>query len=153
MRRKDREVKDEKEILNIMNKCKVCRIAMQDEAGLYIVPMNFGYEYDGQFTLYFHSSKEGRKMNVIKNEPDVAFEMDCEHQLVKGQQACRYSYLYQSIIGEGKIQCIYGDEKKKALNILMKHQTNKEFEFNDQMCESVFVFKIKVRKLSAKSHI
>ena len=46
MRRKDREITDIEEIRDIIEKCKVCRLAMQDEEGLYLVPLNFGYEFE-----------------------------------------------------------------------------------------------------------
>ena len=89
MRRKDREVVDQKEIMRIIDKCKVCRIAMQDKAGLYIVPMNFGYTYeDSQLVLFFHSAKEGRKISALKENRNVCFEMDCEHQLITADVAC-----------------------------------------------------------------
>ena len=59
MRRKDREITDIEEIRDIIEKCKVCRLAMQDEEGLYLVPLNFGYEFEEEsLALYFHSAKE-----------------------------------------------------------------------------------------------
>ena len=45
MRRKDRELTELGEILQVVERCKVCRLAMADAAGLYLVPMNFGYAY------------------------------------------------------------------------------------------------------------
>jgi len=37
----------------------------------YIVPMNFGYEMaDGALSLYFHCANEGRKINIIKKNPN-----------------------------------------------------------------------------------
>ena len=42
MRRADREVKDWKEILQILESCKVCRLGMMDEGKIYIVPMTGG---------------------------------------------------------------------------------------------------------------
>ncbi len=64
MRRKDREVVDQKEIMQIIDNCKVCRIAMHDKEGLYIVPLNFGYSYENsQLVLFFNRAKEGRKIN------------------------------------------------------------------------------------------
>lgn len=47
MRRKDRLVDDPDELRLILEECKVWPIATMDEEGLYIVPLNFGYEYDG----------------------------------------------------------------------------------------------------------
>lgn len=154
MRRKDREVKDIKELLQIIDKCKVCRIAMQDNAGLYIVPMNFGYVFENnKLVLYFHSAKEGRKITALKVNSDICFEMDCEHRLIKGDEACRYSYSFKSIVGNGKVVFIDDiDEKKFALSSLMKHQTGKDFIFDDRMVYSVCVFKILVQEFAGKYH-
>ena len=151
MRRKDREVKEIDEILKIVDKCKVCRIAMYYKHGLYIVPMNFGYKYDDKLTLYFHSSYEGRKISALNQR--VAFEMDCSHDLVEASSPCAYSYLYQSVIGEGIAIEVKDNEKNEALQLIMKHIANKEYELNDKMCQSVLVFKIEVDKISGKSHI
>ena len=79
MRRKDREIIDIEQIRDIIEKCKVCRLAMQDEEGLYLVPLNFGYEFEKEsLALYFHSAKEGRKLRAIQKNSKVCFEMDCE---------------------------------------------------------------------------
>lgn len=62
MRRKDREITDVQEILNIIRKCDVCRIAMNDGDFPYIVPLNFGLDVQGeQVYLYFHGALEGKK--------------------------------------------------------------------------------------------
>ena len=52
MRRHDREITDSREILSIVNECKVIRLAMLDEQCLtYSMPLNFGYRFaEGVFT-------------------------------------------------------------------------------------------------------
>ena len=42
MRRAERQVRDLGAIQKIVQQCKVCRLAMADEEGLYIVPMSPG---------------------------------------------------------------------------------------------------------------
>lgn len=75
LRRKDREVTETNELIQIIDQCKVCRIGMQDNAGLYIVPMNFGYTYENnQLVLFFHSAKEGRKIQALKENSVVCFD-------------------------------------------------------------------------------
>lgn len=154
MRRKDREVKDIKELIQIIDQCKVCRIAMQDDAGLYIVPMNFGYIYENnQLVLFFHSADKGRKVNALKENKNVCFEMDCEHHLITADEACQHSYAFKSIIGNGNVAFIEDlEEKKAALSILMKHQTGKDFMFDNRMVHSVSVFKIVVQEFTGKYH-
>ena len=63
MRRNDREIRDFDEILEVMKKCDVCRIAMQGGEYPYMVPLNFGMAVDGQqITLYFHGAQTGMKL-------------------------------------------------------------------------------------------
>lgn len=42
MRRKDREITEFEEIIDVMERCGVCRLALHDEEYPYIVPLNFG---------------------------------------------------------------------------------------------------------------
>lgn len=154
MRRKDREVTELSELMQIIDQCKVCRIAMQDKDGLYIVPMNFGYTYENnQLVLFFHSAVEGRKINALKENGDICFEMDCEHNLVTADLPCNYAYSFKSIIGNGK--AVFVDdakEKETAMSVLMKHQTGQDFSFDDRMVNSVSIIKIIVHNISAKHH-
>ena len=152
MRRKDRLVDDPEELRLILEACQVCRIATMDEEGLYIVPLNFGYEYDGdKLMLYVHSARDGRKVRAFRNHPAIAFEMDTGHELVKGNIACQYSYCYQSIIGNGSIHELDDNTgKATALNAMMQHLTGQTFEFNDKMLNAVAVFKIDVSRFSGK---
>ena len=83
MRRKEREVTDIKEIREVLDSCKVCRLGIADEGGAYIVPLNYGYRLeDGVLTLYFHGAKEGKKLDLIRKNPEVGFEMDGRHELM-----------------------------------------------------------------------
>ena len=154
MRRKDREVTDPDALRDIVEACQVCRIAMQDEEGLYIVPMNFGYEYENdRLTLYVHSAREGRKVAAFRLNGRIAFEMDCDHELVEGRQACQYSYRYRSLIGNGDIvELDNPDEKKKGLLALMRRFTDRPVQFNYKMLGVVAVFRIDVSRFSGKCH-
>lgn len=152
MRRNDREVKEMGDLLQIMDRCKVCRIAMRDGDSLYIVPMNFGYTFENEvITLVFHSAKAGRKLDALRKNNEVAFEMDCEGRLITADTACEYGYAFESVLGNGQVSFLDDvEEKKRALSVLMKHQTGQEFTFEDAMTESVCVFAITVREMTGK---
>lgn len=64
---------------------------------------------DGAFTFYCHSAKEGKKLDVIRKNASVAFEMDCQNALQHGETACTHSYYYASVLGEGKAEILEGD--------------------------------------------
>lgn len=152
MRRADRAVTAPEEIREILDSCKVCRLAMVDEGTPYLVPLNFGYQWEEQLTLCFHSALEGRKISALRRNPQVCFEMDCAHALVSADTACGHSYRYASIIGEGEVIFLTDPAPKRtALETLMKHQTGQTgFSFAPEMLEKVAVFQVKVSRFTAK---
>ena len=113
MRRTDREVTDREKQMEILHVCKVARIGIQDGKGVYVVPVNFGLTIEtDKLTMYVHGAKEGKKLDLIKENPYVGFEMDCKDELVEGKVACQYSYYYASIIGSGKASVVEDQEEK-----------------------------------------
>ncbi|MEG2145187.1 MAG: pyridoxamine 5'-phosphate oxidase family protein [Lachnospiraceae bacterium] len=155
MRRNDRAVIDMESICDILDQCHVFRIAVSVDNEPYIVPLNFGYLYtEHGLELYFHCAKEGKKLDMIRQNPNVCFEMDCNHKLVPADIACGYGFYFQSIVGMGQVELIEENESKKnLLHILMKHQTGKNFIFTDQQVAHVMVCKIKVMSVSAKQRM
>ncbi len=153
MRRKDREITDLFELEQIISKCKVCRLGLCENNVPYVVPMNFGYELQGGvLTLYFHCANEGKKLDILKNNPTVCFEMDCGHELITGKTACSYSMEYESIIGNGKIEFV-GDAQGKitALSKIMNQYTGKtEFAFDDNVVEHLVVLKLTASNFTGK---
>lgn len=156
MRRSERQVTDLTAIRSIIDNCKVMRIGMQDEEGIYIVPVNFGYDMaeEGSVKFYFHSAHEGRKIKALSECGKIAVEMDCSHQLVNAERPCHFSYRYQSLIGTGIPRSLDDpEEKKRAMNKIMLHQAGKEYAFSDDMVSSVAVFEIIVKEYSVKQHV
>lgn len=116
MRRRERAVSDGNHVLEIIQSCDCCRMAFSEPDGPYIVPMNFGIEssQEGQMALCFHRASSGKKVELMQKNPCVGFEMDTGHVLVPGAQACSCSFLYQSVIGKGKIEAISNSEEKST---------------------------------------
>lgn len=155
MRRYDREITDYYKMQEIMEQCDCCRLGLQDEDGVYIVPLNFGYEEkNGKLTLYFHSAGEGKKIDLIRNQTYAAFEMDTKHALVKGKTACEYSYLYRSIMGQGEISLITDFSKKtEALQCIMwRYSKKREWNFREEVVNRMAVIKLEVITWSCKAH-
>ncbi|MCH5147140.1 MAG: pyridoxamine 5'-phosphate oxidase family protein [Clostridiales bacterium] len=158
MKRKDREITDRQAIIDIIENCQCCRIGFQDDGEVYIVPLNFGFEYSEQhITFYFHGANDGRKIDLIAKNPHVGFEMDTNHEVYAKSNngtACTYTARFQSVIGTGKVSMVCNvEEKKHGLLLLMKHTTQKcEWSFDEKMLNAVAVFKLEVEKLSCKEH-
>ena len=154
MTRKDRELTEIQDILYVIHQCKVCRISFIDGNKPYIVPLNFGYTYkEGELTFYFHGALKGRKMELASAGGLAAFEMDCNHKLVRGEDACHFSFGYASVCGFGDVAVIEDmNERKLALKHLLIHQTGELPEFNDTMIAKTAVFKITAKEVTGKLH-
>lgn len=156
MRRKDREITDYEKMLEIVAQCDCCRIGLVDDEGAYIVPLSFGYEnLNGELTLYFHSAGEGKKIELIKQQNRASFEMDTKHGLVEGKAACAYSYLFQSIMGKGKLELLQNyEEKCHGLELVMAHYSDKTgWTFPEKMVNSMALIKLTVTEWSCKAHV
>ena len=122
MRRSDREITDLEDILAVMRRCEVCRLAMNDRGCPYIVPLSFGMEEFGGFLrLYFHSALEGRKADLLRADPRAAFEMDCSFSLDYDAERGYCTCYYESIMGRGRVRFLEGEGKLRALEALMEH--------------------------------
>ena len=152
MTRREREVTDINEIIKILDTAKVLHLGLVDGDEPYVVPMNFGYIMDGdKLTIYLHGAKKGRKIDVLRANPKVFFEMECDLQPFEGDVACRYGMAYSSLMGKGNAVIVEDmEEKKLALSAVMKTQTGKDFTFEDKMVSFVNIIRIDVASYTAK---
>ncbi|MDR2134374.1 MAG: pyridoxamine 5'-phosphate oxidase family protein [Treponema sp.] len=154
MRRKDREINDPHEILAIIARCKVCRLALSDDGAPYIVPLNFGYTCESDtLRLYFHSAAGGRKLDILKRNNRACFEVDCDHGLIEADRACGYGFAFSSVIVSGTLEILETDEEKiRGLNALMKHQTGGDtaFSYGEADLRSVTVLQMTAAGFTGK---
>lgn len=142
---------DKFEIKQIIDKCDSCFLAMVDQEGKpYLLPFNFGYQDD---TIYLHSDPNGKKIDILKNNPDVCVAFSTDHKLFFRHEtvACSYGMDYRSVLAYGKIVFIEDyDEKVKVLNIIMRKYAGKEFNFNAPAVNNVAVYKVEISKIEGK---
>jgi len=151
MRRKDLEVSDKGQLIEVLERCKVCRLGIADEIP-YIVPMNFGYEWGDRLTLYFHSAPRGRKIDLMNRNPKVSFEMDSDHQLVAGSTACRYTFRYSCVMGVGEARFLEETgEKLRALKVIMRQVTGSDdYEYDEPAVKNVAVIQVDAAEVIGK---
>ncbi len=154
MIRKDREIAGLDGIVEIIDKCKVMRLALAGERAPYIVPLNFGYRRDGdKLKLYFHCANRGRKLDLMEHNPWVGFELDCGHQLVPDETACKNSFFFESVVGEGQISFFEESaDKAAALNIIMEQQTGRAFDIPEKAVGGVKVGVVSVASVCGKAY-
>ena len=129
----------------------MCVLGLNDDGFPYLVPMNFGMDIEeGQLYLYFHCANEGKKLDLIRKDNRVTFEMDCEHNFIlyEGRMSCTMGFA--SVIGHGTISFVPEEEKLDALKILMRQYHAEDFRFNTDMVPATTVLRLKVSDVIGK---
>ena len=131
------------------------RLGFFDGEEVYIVPLSFGFaEEDGRYTFYMHGAKAGRKADLVRQCDKAGFELDRTIQVKTDPAACDHTVEYCSVIGHGSIEEVTDAvEKKKGLDLIMKHNTGKsEWEYPDKMIEATLVIKMSADWITCKVH-
>ena len=156
MRRTDREISDVEKIKEILNRSTYLHLALSDGEYPYVLPLNFGYEFQGKtLALYIHGATEGKKWELLRKDPHVSFALECGVAPVSGGEIpCKYGARYASVMGRGMAAMVENSaEKRHALEVLMKHQTGKGFAITDEMADTVAVMKVIVDEFTGKSRV
>lgn len=155
MRLAKRELREEDELRAVLERARVVRVGSRDGEGLFIVPMNFGFDWVAGAaapTLWLHSAREGRKADAWKADPQVAFELDAELGLITGDFSCAYSLAYESIMGQGRVVPVQdADEARHGLEQLMAHMApGAQAHFSEEALARTAVWRLDVERMSGK---
>jgi nitroimidazol reductase NimA-like FMN-containing flavoprotein (pyridoxamine 5'-phosphate oxidase superfamily) len=155
MRRKDRQITGRGEIEEIIMASDVCRIALTDSNIPYIVTMNFGYRGGEKPCFYFHSAKEGRKIDMIRKNGYVCFELDTGHELYSGIKGCDWGMRFSSVVGYGNISMVEDNTEKIAgLDCIMSHYSgNGTFRYDKKIYDSTAVMRLDIYEMTGKRKI
>ena len=147
VRLKDKEITDSREIEAIIQKANVCRLGLVNEDEPYVVPVNFGYERN---VLYFHSALEGLKIDLIRKNNKVCFEIEIDVDIEKTEKS-NCSVKYKSVIGRGRAYILENKEDKiRGLKSIMRHCTGGEYSYSEEKWNTVLVVRIDIESLTGK---
>ena len=152
MTKRELQITDENQIRAILDEAKVLHLGLCVDNEPYVVPMNYGYTMEeGRLTFYLHGALRGKKLDMIRANNRVFVELDCNRVPFESDKPCQYGLGYSSVMGRGTATVVDDvEEKMKALTVLMKTQTGKDFTFNEQLVSIVSVIRIDVAEFTAK---
>ena len=148
MRRKEREIKDIAAIEGILRRATVCRLGLCEDNRPYVVPLCFGYKENA---LYIHCGPEGKKLEIIRKNNNVCFEVDIDHEIIKADQACKWAFKYKSVIGFGK--AVFVEDivsKRKALDVIMRQFSANTFEYPEETIRKTTIIKVEIESMTGK---
>ena len=148
LRRADKEITDPGALEALLQRAEVCRLGMCDGSRPYVIPMSYGYRGG---VLYFHSFRTGRKIDILKNNPAVCFEIDLDLRLRPSDSICNLGFRYRSILGFGEAVFIADpDKKREALHIIAERYTDSKQEIPDRELDKVTVFSVRIDHMTGK---
>jgi len=148
MRRKDKQINDISAMEDILSRATVCRLALCEDNRPYVVPLCFGYKDNA---LYFHCAEQGKKLDILRKNNNVCFEVDIDHETIKADQACEWGMKYKSVIGSGKAVFVEDAEsKRKALDIIMQNYSEGAFEYSEEAVKKTVVIKVEIESMTGK---
>ncbi len=161
MRRKQCEITDQEEIVKILKRCTIGRMATLGGDGYpYVTPVNFVWYKEA---VCFHSSPAGEKLTNVKRDPRVCFEVDIPLAYLdlgstSAANPCRLHQLYHCVIIRGKAAVVEDrEEKVELLNALVRsHEPDAVFSpvtVETPALAACAVIKICPEHISAKSDL
>lgn len=148
MKRQEREITDSKIIDSILRTSHICRVAFNGDKYPYIVPMNYGYNGS---SIFFHCALEGKKLELIQKNNNVCFEIELDHEIIKGDISCQWTTKYRSVIGYGSIKVLSDSKQKiKALDIIMQQHGKMENSYIERAVQKMNALELSIEHLTAK---
>lgn len=149
MRRKDKEIKDEETIRKIYEESSICRLGLVDNGEAYIVPVNYAWQNG---IIYIHSAPTGKKIDILRRNNRVNFEIEYSHEIIKNEIACEWSAKYRSLMGTGLITIVNDPEvKERGLGIILKkYGFQGQPGFSDASVSGMVLLVMKVLSVTGK---
>ena len=118
MYHEDRRITDPAVIRSILGMTEVAAVAIHDEPWPYIVPMNFGYEWDeeGRLVLWLHMAARGHRIDLIRQDPNVAVNISVFLHRAGHKSYRNESHDYRSVSVFGRAEIIMPDREEEFLH-------------------------------------
>jgi uncharacterized protein len=155
MRVARKEIKNEDVVAELLNSSHVGRLGTVGPDGYPMVkPLNFVYSGN---TIYFHSALEGEKIDHIRKDARVCFEVDLPVAYARsGESPCDTDYLYRSVIIRGRASLVEA-EKEKAVVLRMlveKYEPARDVaEFPQSKIAITAVVRIDIETMTGKEDL
>lgn len=149
--RRIKQLLSPEETVAVLNRCTSGVMAcLGDEDYPYAVPLSYVY-HNGK--IYFHSAKEGHKIDAILKHPKVSFAVIDEDTIVSEE----YTSYFRSVIVFGKARVVEGSERLKAFRALVEKYSGDRPEEEKlektTRCEQACIVAIDIEHMTGKEAI
>ena len=152
MRLSRKEIRDEELIRKVISRALVCRLGLCRENKPHIVPVDFGY--DGK-EIYFHTARDGMKIDYITANPSVCFEMEESANIIPNNEAaCKWSVSFYCVIGIGRVEEILDSQHRNyAMEQIMKHYSSRNWIIDQDKFNKMRIWRIQIEQITEKQSL
>jgi len=149
MQKSRQEIKDNKIIGEILGSSEICRLAFMDGNRPYILPFNYGYRDN---CIFIHCAREGRKIELLKENNQVCFEVEQHAEIIHSDKACRWTTRYRSVVGYGYVDIVDDfEEKCRGLDVIMKHNgARHKPDYEKKNVDNMLLLRLNITEISGK---
>ena len=145
-------ITDRSEIDAVIHASNICFVGITEADGTpYVIPMNFGY--DGH-EIILHSAPSGKHLSLLELSAKICVTFCPGGKLVYQHPdvACSYSMDSKSVVCKGTVSFIENlEEKERALNLTMKHYSDRAFKYSTPALRNVKVWRVTIHELTSKA--
>jgi nitroimidazol reductase NimA-like FMN-containing flavoprotein (pyridoxamine 5'-phosphate oxidase superfamily) len=151
MRRKDREITSLTDMEAIIEKAEICHLGLCDNGFPYVIPLNFAYETN---TFYFHCAKKGRKLEIIRENPQVCIQLETDCKIYIPEDVSETTMKYKCVIAFGFAEEVADfSEKSRILHLLLRRYTDSKEALPARAIENTGVLKVTVSEMTGKGNV
>lgn len=150
-RRKDREIKGTKRMLDFLGKQRIVTVALSMGDRPYLFTADYGFDRRSK-SVFIHCAKKGKKVDYIRTNPAVWGQVMEDLGYVQGD--C--SHHYRTVQFKGKAELVTDqEEKRRALGIMIDQleddpgKGKREFIGRSGL-KKVLIIRIRIEGLSGK---
>jgi nitroimidazol reductase NimA-like FMN-containing flavoprotein (pyridoxamine 5'-phosphate oxidase superfamily) len=149
MRRKEKEITDRAELRRLLSDALVCRVALCDGDRPYLVPLAFALDGDD---VVLHSARTGRKLEILRRNPAVCFEIEEGVAVVPAASACEIGMRFRTVIGHGDAEIVEDRAERARLLALFgpRYGAPGGGPPPEHVVERTCVVRVRVRELTGK---
>jgi hypothetical protein len=152
MRRSDREITDKNKIRGIIRAGKYAAVALCSRDEPYVVALSYGFD-EGADAFYFHGAAQGRKIDLIRANPQACLTIIED----LGYQQGECTHAYRSVVVRGKMVLVDDPrERVHGITVMIRqleaHPEKQLLKITeaDAVWHRTQIFKLAVESMTAK---
>lgn len=140
-----------KQAETILSLGKYCHLSFATNDEPYGITVNYGFD---RKYLYFHSSQKGKKVDIIKTNPKVWFNIYSDQDIYSSDSACHWGTKFRSLMGHGVAELLISEkDKTTGLKAIMKNYSGSaDHEFDPKILSHTNIYRIKFKDLTTRKN-